>query len=64
MSTTKLTMTIGVFPPGKTPLFTTRTINYTDLSLAYSALTSVLTTPPFLQYIPEPVPDPIEEEPL
>ena len=59
----RITLTIGILPPSGTPLFTTRTVRYTDLSVPLSSLTGVLTTPPFLQYLPVSEPPP-EEEPV
>lgn len=60
---TKLSLTVGIIVPGKTPIYTTRSIIYEDLSQPLNALSTVLTTPPFLQYLPVPEPVP-EEEPV
>jgi len=63
MSST-VVLTVGLFPTGgRTPIFTTRRINYTDLATIDTALISVLTTPPFLAYVPVP-PEPVPEEPI
>lgn len=58
----RLVMTIGILVPGRTPIFTSRTINYTDISVPLNTLSTVLTNPPFLEFLPVPVPEP-EPEP-
>jgi len=57
---TKLSITVGVFPPGTTPKFSTRTIVYTDLVGAFDTFSAMLVTPPLSNYIPVPAP---QEEP-
>ncbi len=68
MSTT-VTLTVGIFPPGKIPIFTSRRVIYTDLTDPLTSLSTILTTPPFLQYVPvppepepAPAPEPVPEE--
>lgn len=64
MSTTRITLTIGVMPPGRAPIFTSRSMAYTDVTVPIQTLTTVLSTPPFLEFFPvppepEPEPDPV-----
>jgi hypothetical protein len=65
---TKLSITLGGYAPGRTPTFTSRTIVYTDLVTAMNTVTSMLTNGPLLPYLPipdpEPEPEPIVEEPI
>jgi hypothetical protein len=55
---TKLSLTVGIFAPGATPKFSTRTIVFTDLDDAFDLLTSILTNPPLSRLLPVPEPDP------
>ena len=59
-----VSITVGIIIPGSAPVFTTRTVPYTDLSAPLSLVTTILTNPPFLQYlpIPEPEPEPLPQE--
>ena len=51
---TKLSITVGVFPPGGTPKLSTRTIVFTDIEVAFKTFTTMLSTPPLSNFIPEP----------
>ena len=64
--TTLVSLTVGVIVPGRAPVFTSRTVPYTDLSVPLTIVSSILTTPPFVQYLPVPLPpeEPIVEDPL
>ena len=65
MSTTRLVMTVGILAPGRAPIFTSRTVNYTDLSIPLTAFSNILTTSPFAEFVPVPEPEPLpEEQPL
>lgn len=55
----KISITIGAYGPGKPITFTTRTIVYSDLLSAINTVTSMLTTQPLLSYLPERQPDPV-----
>jgi hypothetical protein len=59
---TKLSITIGGYAPGRTPTFTSRTVVYTDLVTILNTVTSMLTNGPLLPYMPLPEPD-LEPEP-
>ena len=54
----RIVLTIGILVPGRTPIFTSRTITYTDISAPLNTLSTVLTNPPFLEFLPVPPPDP------
>lgn len=56
---TKLSITVGIFPPGTTPKLSTRTIVFTDIADAFNTFSTMLSTPPISNYIPEPQADPV-----
>lgn len=56
---TKLSITVGVFPPGVAPKLSTRTIVFTDLADVFNTFSTMLTTRPLSDYIPTPEPDPV-----
>ena len=60
-----VTLTVGLFPTGgRPPILTTRRVAYTDLAGVSSTLMTVMTTPPFLAYVPvPPEPEPVPEPP-
>jgi hypothetical protein len=54
---TKLSITVGVFPPGVAPKLSTRTIVFTDLADAFNTFSTMLTTRPLSDFVPVPQED-------
>lgn len=61
---TKLSITLGGYAPGRVPTFTSRTIVYTDIVTALNAVTAMLTNGPLLPFLPVPEPEPEPEPPV
>jgi hypothetical protein len=61
---TWVTMSVGIISTGRAPIYTSRTVNYTDISDPLTTFTHILTNPPFLEFLPVPPPPPVEEEVL
>lgn len=61
---TRLSITIGIYPPGLGPKWVTRGITLTDLTDTFNTFATMMTSPPISSYIPAPPVDPPVDPPI